>query len=340
MALPATEKTWQFNVNQLIPSAGTMALDRRALMYAIKAALVGFAGTPWIVTGSSNGAGAGAMDGVDRWASEANVIWNSAGSNHSWIVLKQTGMDAGFELLIDCNGTSSQQHYATIKWAISGFTGGNATTAPTASASVTAINTTYWATDNSNVADTVLHVMMSDDGECTRLIATTYGYSYPTFVWFFERIKGPSAGWATPFIVYIPSPTTGSSKWRTDFVGGTARFAAKHGAIDMALFATSEGYLNDFYYGLAGTDRNLVKKPNQLSGEWSLFPMGVVSETTNAKGHHGSLYDAYACPRFFTGGGGNSICCLVSFPNDSSYAWVAMDQLLVPWDGTPPQIQL
>lgn len=64
--LPPIDKTWQHDVNVSLLGTGAHASDCRQLIRRVVAALLGFAQSPWICAGSSNGAVA-ALDGVDRW---------------------------------------------------------------------------------------------------------------------------------------------------------------------------------------------------------------------------------------------------------------------------------
>jgi len=77
------------------------------------------------VVSSCDGAGNfGNNDNNDRWASSANLIWNSAGSNHSWTVLKFLDRYWCFDL------RSSSSYNAAILASDSKFYGGTATARP------------------------------------------------------------------------------------------------------------------------------------------------------------------------------------------------------------------
>ena len=91
-------KTWQFDVNQIIPSALDNTTYRKDLLFKIKESLIGFDQSPWQVAGSSDSITAG-MDGVDRWLSPADIIHAPNGQPHSWVVLEQPGL-GGMQLLL------------------------------------------------------------------------------------------------------------------------------------------------------------------------------------------------------------------------------------------------
>src|SRR5574340_893123 len=112
--LPTLQRTWRFQVNQATAAGGSGLVACQNLMWAIKESLKGngawtdatgagaaAAGT-FVVRSSSNGAGAfGNGDGVDRWAAAAGLVWAAPGTSHSWIVLRQTGIGATYEVCID-----------------------------------------------------------------------------------------------------------------------------------------------------------------------------------------------------------------------------------------------
>src|SRR5512146_2064622 len=100
MALPTKTKTWQFKVNQATKYQGTFAATFQAVMFALKQSLITFALQPWTVVGSSDGATAG-LDAVDRWSAANKLVQAADASAHSWIVLKQTGVAANFQVCID-----------------------------------------------------------------------------------------------------------------------------------------------------------------------------------------------------------------------------------------------
>jgi hypothetical protein len=94
-----------------------------------------------VVQSSCNGAGAyGNNDSINRWATSANLIWNTAGNNHSWVVIKFINR----YMLIDLSTASS--FYCTIQFSDSKFYGGTATARPTSTSSraITTVSGTSW----------------------------------------------------------------------------------------------------------------------------------------------------------------------------------------------------
>jgi len=176
MTMPTNEKTWQWSdsirgvnsYNRRITATGTNSTTLRNAMWELKSFLIGFALNPWVVKGSGNGAGSAAMDNTDRWVAPANVIGNTAGNAHSWIVLRQTGIASNFELCIDM--TSTVMSSATIVISPSaGFSGGSNTARPTATDEIVLVNSTAWSDSGSTDNDCLVNAQMSSDGQCTRL---------------------------------------------------------------------------------------------------------------------------------------------------------------------------
>lgn len=337
MAIPSPTKTWQFKINQQLispgvtptwpsMSPGVIAGDIQSVLYAIKVSLTTFGSTPWTVVSSSDSASAGA---TDYWTAASKLVWhNNTANARSWIVLQQTGMSATFQILIDCimNGTGQNGAQVAMFWSAAGFTGGSTTARPTATDQVQVLTSAqYWLRDNNSVSPLplVLHVMQSTDGQCTRIFGCRGTDGQPDFGWLFERIKNASGSWTTPYIVMVNpgdwSNSRGYMGWLS--TSGSPRFTSKNGATNMALYATSEGFANNFFYLQATT----LQRRNQLSNEWQLFPIGVACETTGAIGHHGMFYDMWFC---------NYIGYATTFADDDSKTWWACDDLVIPWDGS------
>src|SRR5512136_2332318 len=167
MTLPTKVKTWQYNVNQDLNTLGVALTDRQRLLRTIKNSLIGFGAAPWTVQGSSNSVAA-AMDGVDRWAADANLVWANAGVAHSWIVLRQTGIGATFEMCIDLSSISPRVLSCIL--AVGGsFAGGTTLNRPTAGTELDVSPTRWFKGDDALTFSCALHVQQSNDGAITRV---------------------------------------------------------------------------------------------------------------------------------------------------------------------------
>lgn len=174
MTIPVLKHQWQFSINQRTVWLGgsdnyNANVCERSFVYNLKNSMKGFVSGSWSVVGSSDGTLYG-LDNVDRWTSASLATT-------CWIVLKQINLlDGNVQLLISRNNNTT---YAWISPRV-GFSGGNATTAPTASdmfgASFSA-NSNLQSQYNA-YADNIVHVMQSTDGKHLRFFMTSAGTVY------------------------------------------------------------------------------------------------------------------------------------------------------------------
>ena len=209
MALPTIARTWQFRVNQVHVGQGTTLAQSRALMRSLKDSLkvsgswtngANGAITPtggWTVIGSSDGSTA-AMDGVDRWAADSNLVWN--GTTRSWIVLQQTGIAAKLQVCIDLNSGTDTNASVLVSGtgfgAANGGTDGSITARPTALNSVTYLSAAAWGSPGATTTQSILHVMLTADGKST-VILVCRNNKLVAF-WNFTLPDQPRSGWTNP----------------------------------------------------------------------------------------------------------------------------------------------
>lgn len=313
MALPTLEKTWQHNVNQSTVTSGNSYTDMRALMYKIKASLIGFGTTPWTVVSSSDGsANAGA---ADYWASATNCVWDNSGSNHSWIVLQQSGLN-NFQVCIDLNmGTGNPNYCSIFVSYAAGFTGGSLTARPTATDEVTWFSTAQWV-DISTPVDTVLHVMQSTTGENTRLYICSQ--SAVRACWFFEKLA--DSGLANPVVSHLRATITTF----TEFYNGT-RWTGKKGTTTFSAYTGSEYYYNTF---VVNANSGAV---SDISSAYPMTPLSAHSETATAKGRLGRFVDMWA--------GSSAFALAATYPAaPDNKQFIQLGQMIHPWGGTTPVI--
>lgn len=319
MSLPALSKTWQYSVNNTVTATGVLSTTCRNAIYSIKNALVSFATLPWAVISSSDGAGTSAAS--DLWASSANVIGNTAGANHSWIRLRQTGIASNFELLLDC--ISADLGYGTLVISPSaGFvTGGTATDRPTASDEIILINATNWiVTPASNDQNIITNIMQSTDGQCTRIIACSQNIA--TTFWMFDKPNSPSTGWTNPSISYAAA-TAADNPIISNLSSSTPSYKG-YGTTSFDIGLTSEA-------NVVTPLITLLTSLNDFSSTLPLFPLGIVSVTASHRGRHGSVFDLWytlSSPAV-TGD---------TMPADSSKTFAIFGDIVVPWNGTTPVI--
>lgn len=222
-------KTWEYVVN-LVESVGSGQQDRNErLTLALKRALTDTGGvqavdgdgnnislsSPMEVVASSNGVTA---DASDNWDTQADIVYDAAGSAHSWIHLRLTdffGSGDHLHMLYDCRDNSSTGELAYVSWVrgATGFSGGTITNAPTNaegtdelitrdgsnSAGDATISDMMWGSDSS-VAQCVLHVRIADDGSAGGWFVCSQGAVVASHGWQIEEDGIP--GETHPFWVW------------------------------------------------------------------------------------------------------------------------------------------
>lgn len=322
MSVPTLVKTWQFVADQQITAQGTAIADNRLWVLGVKNALIGFASNPWAVQYSCSSTVAGtAGDGVDRWASSANLVWANAGSAHSWIVLKQTGIASNFQLLISLEAASGSGSILTVVVSPNaGFTGGSTTARPTATDEVVVTTTTSLGSADQSLRYTV---MQSTDGECTRIVGAWAGSAQ--LVGIFDKPANPVSGWTVPFV----------SAWSTSLAaanlsGNSASMVTRANSASCGLLFGCEG-------GSLATSQIVTENTvgygniaNELSGEWPIAPLGVIGRTSGARGRHGSMVDLWY--------GSTGASSGDTYPA-TGLQFAQFGSLVIPWDGvTTPHL--
>jgi hypothetical protein len=311
MALPTLEKTWQYNINQSVSSTGTAQGDMKKLILTIKNILIGFSTSPWTVVRSSNGT---TVAESDLWTTIGDMVTNYDGSDHSWIVLQQTGVPGGpFQLCIDLDYYAMYQ----TSWIYSpnaGFIGGTTTNRPTATDQTVLVNIGNW-TNDSGISSKRLHVMMSADGQCTRIFTFTGGVI--TFSLFMETLADTSVGLSSKTVC-----TLSFSYTSIDFFNN-AYWNGRFGTTNYVAFTATESYKNGpIPIGNSGTT-------SDFTGAYPITPLSAYSETEDCHGRVGRFVD------FYMGASGT--------PNGSTYPltpndkeFVQFSQFIMPWNGTVP----
>jgi len=337
MTLPTLDKTWQFNVNNsrgnVPPPSGSNTEDHKDIMFMIKQSLIGetFEGVSlgWTGTWSveSSSPGDGTFGAGDNWANKDDVVWANTGTNHSWIVFRQSA--TGTEFCVDCD--YSDRTRITITWspadrfgAAYGGTDGTATDRPTATDEIFLINNSIWFGSQTGRVAAQVHTMISTDGECTRVCAQIQNTN--VMFWLFDLAKNPVSGWANPAVAMAISEISAANctEW-TDLNEGTAKVNGVHGAINMTMYMTTEGII-----GFPTLVASYTVGPNDIDGTWPMFPVGLVSETSGARGRHGELFDFWFGPEVQPSG--------ATYPDNLTRQFVHIPDLILPWNGSAPKV--
>lgn len=159
-------RTWVFGqINQVIAAQGSATLTNNRLIRLMKNSLINVPGA--FVAGSGDGV-TGAMDGVDRWTTDASL-----NSPNAWLVIQFANQNNS-QVLISPSGTGLL--YALV-WSPTGiFVGGSALADPTAADSQASGGGTFsdfiLSAANSHY---VLTVTYTNDGEQARVVALRAG---------------------------------------------------------------------------------------------------------------------------------------------------------------------
>jgi hypothetical protein len=330
MATLAHTKTWNKVFTEVLASggpspaqSGMSAHDNQArqVLWDLKESLIDATKGTWTVTRSAgNVSGSWTVGNSDNWPTSNAVWFSESGGPYSWCVFQNNAIRSGFQMLI----TSEAAHNA-VEVAYNfyfspsgGFVGGDQNARPTASDEymITTDSSSFFNT--SNVVKR-LNVLMSSDGECTRIITSSNGslMSYilvdkPKFV----LANPPFQGQCITGVLY----NTGDLITSIDRVelliyrnvwnnGQTASWFACHEGVE------SKGVYNSAWLNRADND-----------GNYFLPRLHCISDTTNSIGYLGTLQDLYPVS--------NSISNLNYFPGDGSQEWVTLNSLLSPNDGT------
>jgi hypothetical protein len=187
-------------------------------------------------------------------------------------------------------------------------------------------STSPWGT---GVKTIKLHLWISDDGQHTRLIGCEDGSA--SLFWFDETVLNPHAQWAT-------SPTTPVVSCQADQAGGICATYAQFNDTPHVLgtpIPTPSPEISDrnkplFYltaegYGAAANGQNLTI-PNELTGEWPMYPIGIASNEIASKGRLGQLVDIWWTSTGTVGG--------EMIPDDLSRQFVCIGDMILPNDGS------
>jgi len=333
MAAPTKEKTWEYDLNNTTFADGTFvgnafeSTSRR--LFLIKEILINNGSTtftvPWTVTSSSDSSTAGASD---LWVDAGDLIWRDDDTSNvfSWIVLRQTGISATFELLITCEEDNAGNDGKQIGvWvAQAGFTGGTTTARPTASDERQLRDSTssgYWGSGPPGVAYTSqTHVWMSNDGEITRILICIDGEF--TGYWAFEKPKNVVTPWTNPYFATVQGDSdVVTSQLTYSKYYDSANMASRFSGIDTSLYMSGEGFASQ----AAG---EAVVDPNQLTDDFAASAIGLHSLTSNFRGRQGEVADLW------WGYTDTANRVGLYFPADGSKTFIQIGHLIFPWDGS------
>ena len=336
MALPVMQGTWDWYWNNVVASSGTPLTDHQTVLLTIKNLLIGFAGAPMPVVGSSNSVVA-ALDAVDRWAAAANIVWANGGAAHSWIVLQVDGVPAygggKAQVCIACDALDEGYGgpLLTVAWtADAPFAGGSTIARPTSADEIIVLDQAQWLGTSAASASFAakVHALSDLDGYSNRVIV--HINNVPVAFWAFELPPYAPAAWTKPNICYALGATTASDNVLTYAKLHHAAYgrAWVSSTIDAAVYMGTDGYA-----GQAIGER-LISGAGGLTAAWPMTPVHFISDTVGVKdrlsgqtaGQRGSL-------DLFMGASSKGLP-VDYYPGGGAKTWVQLGCLILPNDGT------
>jgi hypothetical protein len=290
-------KTWERTTNTITSTTSNMGAS--LCLIAAKNAMV--ASGHWIVLASSDSVNTGVPGAQDLWVDNTDVVGATAGTAHSWIVLGNDSIEAGFAICIDFINADLRTNavYCTHQGY---YTDGTIQNRPTAVGSECTVHSGAWW--NQAVSGTIIFrviTLISSDGQCTRIIwVYPPGYTGASKPWIFDRIKNPPSWLTHPYVAAAPLyASTATITSYINFCGPNMAYiyhtkpvTTTYGSIGIvsALGNTVPGRLADPVYGSI-----------------PISPVFLVSTDTSVPGFFGELYDIYWLPDNF----GDNISLLV-----------------------------
>ena len=319
LAMPtSTTLTWQFTaLNFSVAAAGNALTEHKNVLLRLKNSFIGFAQNPWTVKGSSNSSAAG-MDQVDRWSTTSDIVFNNSGSGHSWIVLGQTGMGVGFQLMIACNLSDSWGRYISVFYSPNaGFTGGSTTARPTATDEAPILEFASFLHGTSSSYSFKVHTLMTTTGSNTRFIV--YYNGNPISFLQIEKLSPVRTGVTYPFVCNWLAGST-ADRMTANIYCICNMSGCPTGGITLVkpLIPASTGVPDPVY----------IVAANPISGEWPVWP--ILVEDTNRRSHLGTIPDLWIGSVTKTNADG--------YPaSPAQRVWQHYSDLILPTDGTSIQ---
>lgn len=318
MALPTKVKTWVIDPCNRDTNATLLEAVGDAML-AIKNSILTMSGVT--VKGSCNGV-TGAMDGVDRWTTSANVQtrFNGTAGAQSWIVLDLGNM-SGVELLLTYNAASQQGFSFYFSPGGNYVVAGTSTHKPTATDEVT-ISAQNAIMSSSGTNDRLWTTWFANDGSALRFAIAEAG------VWtMFLVLEAVTNRFATPanFSPAVVGFAIGTQIGHAGTLGvwGTPRPACRANpgaAVNISGFFGTEGY------GTGIAPAQLTSVAENQGGGHNLYPVSMHSTTATVRGPVCNFIDLY-CGN--TGANDGD-----TYPNDLTRLWVQIADFIVPWDGS------
>lgn len=318
-SLPTLQKTWIVEANVYATT------NYQTFLLTIVNKLLSYG---WTCDGSSNSS-TGAMDGVNRWASTANIVrGDSSGTNpHSWIVLRNP---KGRQLLLDYWGFDAVDLRVYMS-GTAGLAGGTNSVAPTCADRFGGYRAMGAA--GSGFSWTKCHFIRSSDG--ANIIIWGARTNAPPFnarhhlIMLGDVVDFESANYASP-CTFLWGDVGGSSGYSFDGIclGGQPTYfvalvtATPH--VEVVVYGETEQFWNggvDVPVWRAAMGLDVI---NGLDNEWPIYdPLTLVDESIPA-GRFGVWPDVFPTVPV-------NATQVDSFPADGSQKLLRLCDLAIPW---------
>lgn len=339
-ALPALTKTYSARGNVPFQDNTTALNLARSILFSLKEhmknTLAGgttsgsrHANSVWTVKYSCDGTTAGvAGDGIDRWASIANVIFANNGVAHSWFVLENTTL--GYQVCIDCNNAAATNVGFVAAEIATPFTGGTTLTRPTATNEFQMGSTSTGPTVNFTFITDVTtgnfnwtHYITADDGQFFFLVSRTGLGLFPTFM-SMQKTTNPQTGDTRNVFLMGQSLLTSRGTPQYTVIGKSALGCV--GRNQNGSTNTTGGIQNSGTFG--ATDWPGANGIDALSGNYPSYPCHVASLGTQDT-YRGQLPDFYQIGQAPVGG---------SVPSTAAQERIIAGDFVVPFPGVNPTV--
>lgn len=338
---PTPTKTWDFgtsnaDINESVTANAAGLTLARPILRKVKDRLKGKANHPIAIKGSSDSVTA-AMDGTDRWAADANLVWVQTSGVHSWIVWDHDAINDGsghkLQVCLDLTGggVTSGDRFQAFASPVSGFTGGTTSARPTATDEVPLGSTTSITFATASAVHRT-HVISSTDGLVYHIVIATG--NNPNF---HMCIAAPTPtidavptvpGWSYPWLISLVGASAGNNLTAANMVSSySARFSSRHSATTLVCGLEVEGGTALIKAGGAGVAANGV------TGQLPILGHGIWSTTGGGLGRLGYVPDLYFVSDTAFATIGSTIGS-----DDNHRRWMVAGCALLPWtnDGTIP----
>lgn len=333
MPLPTKVKTYNYSANTVCTEATPEESAEHAL-HQMKVALVSF--SQWSVVASCDSTAVKNIGDAspDLWADWATDIVHGSGA-HSWIILENSV--TGEQLCFDCLGTWP---YLDVVYSATGAfnTDGTTSTRPTDTESIYIIDGRQWFPTSMDAV--VVNAMCSTDGKITRVWAQiTAGATKGAFFFGLEEPAGVPTQWIAtiPRALFRIDGLTGFSTTPVQQEPKLSNIDGTTEKVPMYLVASlyegwNYAYLTtECYHQWTGDQGNACYEPN-VNMDWNdgypMTALGMFRVTSPRQGGMGAFQDLYAGPEQHQ--------TYTTYPDDSTYLWIKVGGIVVPWNGSVP----